>query len=226
MSIQMFAWAFNQDIPDARAKLILLAIADAHNEGTGQCNPSQTVLAQKASCSRRTVISKIQWLENQGWIKVFSRKNERGRASNFYKIMTEEVCAEISHTGGEVCETDFTGVCATGFTANEPEIRTLIKKEKYKKEKVGILEILKEAVDIETAGAIIDHRKALRKPLTIRAAKLLANEFLKTNDPVAAANKMILYGWQGFKASWEKPCGKAGNKKSNTETALEALQRL
>ena len=57
-------------------------------------------------------------------------------------------------------------------------------------------------LDEEHATAIVDHRKAMKKPLTEFAAKLLAKEFAKCSDPNSAAEAMLLNGWRGFNASW------------------------
>lgn len=82
----------------------------------------------------------------------------------------------------------------------EPNISKDIKKTKAKKE----FEILVEVIGEDRANSVIEHRKFLKKPLTERAAKLLANEFSKTKDPKEAADLMVMNGWQGFKASWAK----------------------
>ena len=58
------------------------------------------------------------------------------------------------------------------------------------------------SLDEERADAVIDHRKKLRKPLTVRAATLLSKQFAQTPDPNAAADCMIENGWQGFKPEW------------------------
>ena len=57
-------------------------------------------------------------------------------------------------------------------------------------------------LDSEHVDAVLEHRKKKRAPLTPRAAKLLAAEFARCPDPNAAADAMILGGWQSFKATW------------------------
>lgn len=72
-----------------------------------------------------------------------------------------------------------------------------------KKAKDGSPRLELEAVlDPIHAQAVLDHRQRIRKPLTAHAAKLMAGEFLKCRDPNAAADLMILKGWQGFSAEW------------------------
>jgi hypothetical protein len=63
-------------------------------------------------------------------------------------------------------------------------------------------EFLLECLSPESADAVLAHRKAMRRPLTGRAAQLLAKGFLATADPNAAADLMIARGWQGFKPEW------------------------
>ena len=63
-------------------------------------------------------------------------------------------------------------------------------------------QILLECLSPETADGVLAHRKAMRRPLTGRAAQLLAKGFLATADPNAAADMMIARGWQGFRPDW------------------------
>ena len=63
-------------------------------------------------------------------------------------------------------------------------------------------QILLECLSPASADAVLAHRKALRRPCTVRAAQLLAKGFLATADPNAAADMMIARGWQGFKPEW------------------------
>lgn len=66
-----------------------------------------------------------------------------------------------------------------------------------------IMDILAPVLGEELAAAIIDHRKrTVKKPLTAYAAKLQAQEYVKSGDPVAAAEMQILRGWQAIKADW------------------------
>lgn len=75
---------------------------------------------------------------------------------------------------------------------------------------------LEFVLDADHADAIIEHRKILRKPLTARAARLLASEFAKTGNPNAAADRMIANGWQGFRADWVP--------RDQTSTAMQPAQ--
>lgn len=65
-----------------------------------------------------------------------------------------------------------------------------------------ILDALMASLDAEHAQAVLDHRKTKKCALTVFAAKLLAKQFALCPDPNAAAEEMIIRGWQGFKAEW------------------------
>lgn len=78
----------------------------------------------------------------------------------------------------------------------------------------------------EWAGAVLDHRQKIRKPLTAKAAELLAKAFDATGDPNGAAQMMIERGWQGFKLEWwqndrNKP---QNNRTSGGDAKLDALR--
>lgn len=63
-------------------------------------------------------------------------------------------------------------------------------------------EALLAVLDDERAGAVIEHRQRIRKPLTAHAAKLLAGKLAQAADPNSAADTMIANGWQGFEPAW------------------------
>lgn len=57
-------------------------------------------------------------------------------------------------------------------------------------------------LDAKHAADVLDHRQRIRKPLTLRAAELLAGQLAQWHDPNEAADAMILNGWQGFKPEY------------------------
>lgn len=61
---------------------------------------------------------------------------------------------------------------------------------------------LSTVLDADRAKAVIEHRQRLRKPLTPRAAHLLAEKFGRTINPNAAADLMIEKGWQSIEPDW------------------------
>lgn len=61
---------------------------------------------------------------------------------------------------------------------------------------------LEKVLDAERAAAVVEHRQRIKKPLTPRAARLLANSLSKAPDANAAADTMIEKGWQSFELAW------------------------
>lgn len=85
------------------------------------------------------------------------------------------------------------------------------------------LAVLSECMSEQTARDLIAHRQKLRKPLTARAAKLLAKDFVAFGNPEEAAEMMIKNGWQGFHPSWvsnQTRAGPAANGKGGMASLL------
>lgn len=91
---------------------------------------------------------------------------------------------------------------------------------------------LEAVLDAERAGAVLDHRQRLRKPLTAHAAKLLAGKLARSADPNAAADAMVANGWQGFEPEWlesrttPQQRATAPPRKPNAFDALDEISRL
>lgn len=92
-----------------------------------------------------------------------------------------------------------------------------------------IMEILSPVLGQELAAAIIEHRsRTLKKPLTAYAAKIQVKEYLKTGNPVDAAEMQILRGWRAIKSDWyfNEKAREAGSSDANTgrRTAVDAAR--
>lgn len=91
MSFQALSWAVRQDTGNPTAKLILLMLSN-YADQDNKCYPSQEHIARVCHCSRRCVITHIQKLEKQGFIKI--KKSSNGMKSwNQYIVQ----CADSSH---------------------------------------------------------------------------------------------------------------------------------
>ncbi len=87
MSIPAIAWALKQDVGDPIAKLILISLSNAFNGKTGRCFPSFQHLIKESGSSRSTVIRKLQFLEENGWIKITTVFDSDGRqTANNYEL--------------------------------------------------------------------------------------------------------------------------------------------
>lgn len=88
MSSEAEKWALQQKVGDSVAKLILASLGNHHHPSTGRCFPKLATLMAAAECSRSTVIRKLKFLEDRGWIKSISRYDANGRqTSNEYALL-------------------------------------------------------------------------------------------------------------------------------------------
>lgn len=97
MSTQCLFWALKLKVGNPHRKLILLTLADIANEQR-QCWPSHDYIADRAECSRRSVIDHLASLERDGFIRVSRRYDEGQQQCNVYTIHTGGV--QDLHSGG------------------------------------------------------------------------------------------------------------------------------
>lgn len=74
-------------------------------------------------------------------------------------------------------------------------------------EHAQILDCLKAVLSEDRAKAVVEHRRKMKKPLGLHAARLLVEQFRQIAEPDRAADLMLLRGWQGCEPDW---CAKAG----------------
>ena len=70
---------------DAMAKLVLIALADRANDD-GECWPSLEKLVEDCETSKSTIIRKLAWLQDQGFIKRIHRAKDGMKTSNLYRL--------------------------------------------------------------------------------------------------------------------------------------------
>ena len=151
------------------------------------------------------------------------RERLRAKKSNNNEVLETSDVTVTSRDGGVTpqetdTETDNTSSLRSEVKARAPE-------------KASAQSELMKVLDQDHAKAVIDHRKALKKPLTVRAAQLLAGQFSKCSDPNAAADAMIAHGWQGFDPQWlqnrqqtQQRASPASRKLTHTDIWADALR--
>ena len=108
MSVKARAWVQKSFVGDGVAKAVLSALAD-YADQDGRCWPSQETLAADTEFSRRTIASKLAWLEFRGFIRRIERRAKgSGRwKSDVLQIVfardEEEACVQDAiEASGEV----------------------------------------------------------------------------------------------------------------------------
>tara|TARA_R100000329_G_scaffold44534_3_gene41616 strand:- start:323 stop:1063 length:741 start_codon:yes stop_codon:yes gene_type:complete len=111
MSVKALGWAFDADISDPLSKLVLLAIANNHNEAHGIAWPSIAHLCRVTGATERTVQRKLADLEDRGLIR---RAYRNGRSTQYHLLFdTPVTVTPPSHSHP-------TPVTVTPRTYNEP----------------------------------------------------------------------------------------------------------
>jgi hypothetical protein len=87
MSIKAISWVFNQDIRPSALKFVLLALADNVGDDTGTVWPSLSVISQKTSQDRKTVISAIDELERLGFLLDTGKRTGATRQVKIYQMV-------------------------------------------------------------------------------------------------------------------------------------------
>lgn len=129
MSIELLNLAFNAKLTGSK-KSVLIALADRANHG-GYCYPSLVDIANRAGCTKRSVISAIKKLEAEGFISAI---RDHGRV-NKYIILIEKLSTtsenqspvEVIHTGENTAKTGEIFV-KSGETVTPKPINQLTKK--------------------------------------------------------------------------------------------------
>lgn len=88
MSIQAVAFVLDTHVPEVAAKMLMVSLANAHNQTTGLCCPSVARLAAESSMSRRSVQRWLKWLVESNLIEIVEKADESGRQqANEYRIV-------------------------------------------------------------------------------------------------------------------------------------------
>jgi hypothetical protein len=197
---------------------------------------------EKNYVNGKNCIDGCVWTYNsvRAWAELFPYLTQSQIRLALAKLVEDGLIVEGNHSDAAYDRTKWYGVFAeihlrkntNGFAENrepitdsKPDIKPDIKPTRAKRDDVA--ENLTTAISPDRADAVIAHRKALRKPLTAHAAKLLAAQFAQCHDPNAAADAMIANGWQGFKPEWlERQSQGRGHSPPARTNFIEAGKRI
>lgn len=128
MSIQAVSFVLDSDVPEVAAKMLLVCLANAHNNETGLCCPSVARLADESSMSRRSVQRWLKWLADEGYIEVIERADNGRQQANEYRIAGFVRGAKLTPSPRGRGDTADTGEGDTGDTGEGDTVGTPLKK--------------------------------------------------------------------------------------------------
>lgn len=192
MSIEAINAVAKMDIQPSGRKFVLLALANFADEDWA-CFPSIGKLAAWTSQGQKTVRDHLLALEEGGLIHRERQRRGDGMLGVYRFYIQRQFSPVADFASGEKQPEP-----VANFAAHNHQD----KPSTNKSVSAGAKAELEKVLPPDLAQAVIDHRKLIRKPLTAKAAQLLAREFAKCENPASSAETMIQQGWQGFKADW------------------------
>lgn len=100
MSIQAVAWVLDQSRSRGYARLVLIALANHHNAGTGRCDPGQRLIAKEAGISPGSVGAQIRALVALGELEVSDEGGSHRSAKYRLPFMEPEERSAAERTDG------------------------------------------------------------------------------------------------------------------------------
>lgn len=209
MSFQAMAWAVQHRLP-VKEKITLLILANYASNKDGDCYPSLGTLADDTGLSKDSVIRAIKELEDAGLLSVNRRQVEGVNLPNSYRLnlaTSSQKLQGVVAGSGEGSRTQRGGVVAGCDSNLSPE--PVIDPEKHKApaaQRAGSTSdvrsiTLPDFLERDLWNAFVDHRRALKKPLTLAAAELIMKKlegFERAGlSSRAALEASIENGWQG-----------------------------
>lgn len=171
------------------------------------------------AASLRFIASKWRWSEPRVRRFLSALKNERMiDAKTDAGISLITICKYDDYQRVSLPD-DATNDSGSDAGATQERRKVEGKEDKESNSGGSALAELARVLSEDRAKAVIEHRKKLKKPLTVHAARLIAGKFAQVPDPNAAADAMIANGWQGFEPSWLENRGRQngnGNRNSST----------
>lgn len=201
MSIRIMSWVWDSGPADQAQTMVLLAIADFCDD-SGMCWPSVASIAQKARMSERNARRIIRALQDAGWLDI---EEQRGRnQTNRYRVKKPDiVSARTECPPGQMEHENRTNGARKPDTAMSAEPSRTIREpsetraKKSEKDDDATATILSEVATEAVARNFVGHRREMKKPLTERAARAMAERLRQHGNPDAVLKLSIENGWQG-----------------------------
>jgi uncharacterized protein YdaU (DUF1376 family) len=221
----------------AATKGVYITLLCLMYEADGPLTQQYDTLARRCGCTLPAFKRAVQALEDDGKVVVldegiWSQKCEKHVAQRRERRRSATSAAKTrwEKTKEKQVEADKSAMRKACQPEPEPEkeerAKALSKKEPLEP---SPFEILTEVVSPEVASDFLAHRKAMRKPVTARAAKLIAKKIRDHQNPDAVLNESIANGWQGvFPEKYRPPLqsingGQHGQAPSKSQLRLNAF---
>lgn len=214
-------------------KAVLISLADNAND-QGYCWPSLMTISERTCFSKRAVIDAIAWLEKAGAI-IADRTNGRHTT---YQLKPAEYVQPVqlphrcsSRTGAPAASTGAAPAPVPVQLPHQPvqQVHPNRKEPSLNRKSNRQLDVtLPDWLPEATWNDWVDHRAAIKRPLSQRAAELTINKLVKLrlagNDPVFLIETAIESGWQGiYVPRSEKP--NANHQPSRKLSAVEQVEQ-
>lgn len=173
-------------------------------------------LARLCGASNATFRASLETLISEGKITRVEGGlwNDRVEKENVYRSEKSEVgrqAAQVRWSGKDKKNNSATDASAlqSHSDGNANQIPDTREEKELRSKKKNPRQILASVLPADDADAVVEHRQRIRKPLTARAAELLAAHLAAAPQTCGlsaqqAANLMIERGWTGFEPEWAK----------------------
>jgi len=190
MSFEAMAWAVKQDVSNSGQKLVLIMLADYTNSDTGQCNPSHQRLADKCCMGLSTLKRHIDDLAEYGFLTKVPVFVDSIRRPNQYIL-------HIPTSPNRADPLPKSGTPPAQIGLQNQEVKPVNKPERVNNEIT-----LPAWVPLDAWNGFLDMRKAIKKPPTDYAIKLLINKLYKLKSAGHNIEEIIeasiASSWQDF----------------------------
>lgn len=211
MSARLIVKAMAARVGSPTRKIVLIKLADNANDA-GDCWPSLQHIADDCEMTKRAVRNQINALIEMGLVSKKPRYHDNRQCSNGYHLTLDSIAEggrnEVPPGGNEVPGEGERGSSPGGneVPPEEPPIGTCHKNQGGEAGKpdwmdADIWSAKPEALSAEMWVEFVAHRDDMKKPLTVRAARMLNTTLnqsrAKGHDPDQMVRTSIENGWRG-----------------------------
>jgi len=214
MSSEALAWAFKVDVKPSSLKFTLVALCECANYQTGRIHPSIAHISEITGQNRKTVIANIAALEAKGLIVATGEKSGRTNQINVYEARLGTVPkTEQSQKRNSSAFPPKQSQKRDTEPSREPSV---LAKAKPLSAREQI--IIPDWMPIPQWEAYLKMRKAIRKPPTSDAVKLLIGKLERWrangHDPGAILDNSTENSWAGIFEPKAKSNGNTNRQRS------------